>query len=57
MGLFAGATIDTSAQLLEERELIPGDSYLFLRDSYLQRRQFLIADGAVVEDDPFLDDE
>lgn len=57
LGLFAGATIDTSAQLLEERELVPGDSYLFLRDSYLQRRQFLIADGAVVEDDPFLDDE
>lgn len=57
LGLFAGATIDTSAQLLEERELIPGDSYLFLRDSYLQRRQFLITDGAVVEDDPFLDDE
>ncbi|MEL6687594.1 MAG: VacJ family lipoprotein [Pseudomonadota bacterium] len=57
LSLFAGATIDTSAQLLDERELIPGDSYLFLRDSYMQRRQFLIADGAVVEDDPFLDDE
>lgn len=56
IGLFAGASIDTSARLLDERELIKGDSYLFLRDSYLQRRQFLIDDGAVVEDDPFLDD-
>lgn len=57
MALFAGTTLDTSARLLDERELIQGDSYLFLRDGYMQRRQFLISDGAVVEDDPFLDDE
>ena len=52
-----GSTIDTSAQLLDERELIQGDSYLFLRDGYLQRRQFLIAGEGVIEDDPFLDDD
>lgn len=56
LGLFAADTIDTSARLLDERELVKGDSYLFIRDSYLQRRQFLITDGKIVEDDPFLDD-
>lgn len=55
-GLFGGSVIDASAGLLEERALIQGDSYLFLRDGYMQRREFLINDGAVVEDDPFLDE-
>ncbi|HEY3699257.1 MAG TPA: VacJ family lipoprotein [Spongiibacteraceae bacterium] len=39
--------IDTRAQLLKAEELVSGDRYIFLRDAYLQRRQFLINDGAV----------
>ena len=56
LGLGAGSAIDTSASLLDARKLITGDRYLFVRDAYIQRRQFLIADGAIEEEDPFLDD-
>ena len=48
--------IDTRARLLEAETLVSGDEYLFIRDAYLQRRQFLIDDGQV-EEDPFLDEE
>lgn len=47
--------IDTRAGLLASERLISGDEYLFIRDAYLQRREYLINDG-VVEEDPFLDD-
>ena len=47
--------IDRRAALLGAEAFIGGDEYLFFRDAYLQRRQFLINDG-VVESDPFLDD-
>ncbi len=42
--------VDVRAQLLAADELISGDRYTFLRDAYLQRRQFLVTDG-MVEDD------
>jgi phospholipid-binding lipoprotein MlaA len=48
--------INQRAQLLEAESLVSGDEYLFIRDAYLQRRQFLIDDGKV-EEDPFLDEE
>jgi phospholipid-binding lipoprotein MlaA len=47
--------VDGRAALLDVEELVGGDRYSFLRDAYLQRREFLINDGAVA-DDPFLDD-
>ncbi|MEZ5560219.1 MAG: VacJ family lipoprotein [Pseudomonadales bacterium] len=47
--------VDTRRQLLSAEELISGDRYLFLRDAYLQRREFLVNDGRV-EEDPFADD-
>lgn len=47
--------VDVRAGLLPTESLITGDKYLFLRDAYLQRREFLINDG-IVEDDPFLDE-
>lgn len=47
--------VDGRAQLLDVEELLGGDRYTFMRDAYLQRRAFLINDGAVA-DDPFLDD-
>ena len=46
--------IDTRAQLLDAEELISGDRYIFLRDAYLQRRDFLVKDGEV--EDAFGDD-
>ena len=46
--------INSRAQLLDSDEMVSGDRYLFIRDTYLQRREFLISDGEA-EDDPFLD--
>jgi phospholipid-binding lipoprotein MlaA len=43
------------AELLDADSLISGDRYEFMRDVYLQRREYLIADGEV--EDPFLDDD
>jgi len=56
LGLAAGSAVETSASLLDARKLVTGDRYLFTRDAYTQRRQFLIADGVQEEEDPFLDD-
>ncbi|MCZ6853698.1 MAG: VacJ family lipoprotein [Gammaproteobacteria bacterium] len=47
--------VDLRAELLTAEAFISGDEYLFLRDAYLQRREFLVHDGEI-EDDPFLDD-
>ena len=47
--------VDLRAELLTVEAFISGDEYLFLRDAYLQRREFLVLDGEI-EDDPFLDD-
>lgn len=55
-GIYALFFIDTRARLLEAETLISGDEYLFIRDAYLQRRQFLVDDGKV-EVDPFYDEE
>lgn len=42
--------VDTRAGLLEAEELISGDRYTFMRDAYLQRREYVINDGAVEDD-------
>lgn len=42
--------INTRARLLDAEELIVGDRYTFIKDSYLQRRAFLIT-GEQPEDD------
>lgn len=52
--------IDTRVQLFKAEELISGDRYIFIRDAYLQRRQFLVNDGAVQDnfgEDDFSYDE
>jgi phospholipid-binding lipoprotein MlaA len=51
----AVGVVDTRVQLLDAEELITGDRYTFLRDAYVQRRNYLQADGVV--EDAFLDDE
>jgi phospholipid-binding lipoprotein MlaA len=53
--VLVGRVIDSRAQLLNAEELISGDRYIFLRDAYLQRREFLVKDG-VVEDSFGADD-
>ncbi|MCV6615648.1 MAG: VacJ family lipoprotein [Cellvibrionaceae bacterium] len=50
--------IDVRAGLLDIEDTISGDKYSFMRDAYLQRREYLIKDGQV--EDSFgagLDDE
>ncbi len=42
--------IDTRADLIEAERLIQGDRYTFIRDAYLQRRAYLLADGEVEDD-------
>ncbi len=39
--------IDTRSQLLETEKLLTGDRYVFIRDAYLQRREYLVEDGEV----------
>lgn len=46
--------VDTRAALLDAEKLISGDKYTFIRDAYLQRRNYLINDGVV--EDTFGDD-
>ncbi len=46
---------DTRADLLNAEKAIEGDRYLFIRDYYLQQREFAIADGVLAKDE-FLDD-
>lgn len=46
--------VDDRATLLSAERAVFGDRYIFIRDAYLQRRDYLINDGEV--DDPFADD-
>jgi phospholipid-binding lipoprotein MlaA len=45
--LVAGEGVTDRAALLEVEGLISGDDYVFIREVYLQRRQFLVHDGLV----------
>lgn len=54
--LWVGKAINARSNLLDVEEIIQGDRYLFLRDLYLQSREFAVKDGKV-ESDPFLDEE
>ncbi|WP_296247282.1 MlaA family lipoprotein [Pseudomonas sp. UBA4194] len=42
--------IDTRASLLSAEKLINGDKYIFLRNAYLQNREFRVKDGQVEDD-------
>jgi phospholipid-binding lipoprotein MlaA len=55
--LIGGRLIDTRAQLLDAEKLIKGDKYSFIRDVYLQRREYLINDGNVEDDFGGYDEE
>ncbi len=42
--------IDTRARLLSAERLISGDKYIFIRNAYLQSREFKVKDGEVEDD-------
>lgn len=42
--------------VLDAESIIHGDRYTFIRDAYLQNRQFLLNDGRI-DNDPFLNDD
>lgn len=54
-GLRGLDAVDTRADLLNLEKVIEGDRYLFIRDYYLQQRDFAIKDGKIVKDE-FLED-
>lgn len=43
-------SIDLRARLLKSEDFISGDRYTFIRDAYIQRRAYLVADGEVTDD-------
>lgn len=42
--------LDARVQLMAAEQIISGDKYIFVRDAYLQRRQYLVNDGEVEVD-------
>lgn len=48
--VLGGYYVDLRADLLDADDLISGDRYIFLRDAYLQNREFLVTDGEVEDD-------
>lgn len=42
--------IDTRASLLALDELVTGDRYLFFREAYIQRREYLVNDGEIEDE-------
>ena len=48
--LFLLRETDSRAGLLALDDLITGDRYLFIREAYIQRREFLVSDGQVEDE-------
>lgn len=53
--IYGAEAIDTRTSFFKAEKLIQGDKYSFIRDVYLQRRNFLVLDGAIEDD--FTSDE
>lgn len=53
--LFAIEIIDNRAALTAAEDLITGDRYIFIRDAYLQQREYFVTGGVV--EDSFSDSE
>ncbi|GGO81141.1 hypothetical protein GCM10011348_19510 [Marinobacterium nitratireducens] len=45
--LYGARVLDTRAGLLKAEALVSGDRYLFIRDAYLQRREYMVNDGRI----------
>lgn len=48
--IYGAGVLSARAQLLEAEKLISGDKYSFIRDAYMQRREYLVKDGEVEDD-------
>jgi phospholipid-binding lipoprotein MlaA len=48
--IFGLNIVDTRASLLSSEKLITGDKYIFIRNAYLQNREFKVKDGQVEDD-------
>jgi len=48
--LYTLDTIDTRLTYLAAESMITGDEYVFVRNAYLQRRAYLVADGEVYDE-------
>lgn len=44
------SAVDTRASLLSAERMVSGDKYLFIRNAYLQNREFRVRDGQVEDD-------
>jgi len=53
--IYGVQVIDHRRQLGDLEALISGDPYVFIREAYLQRREYLISDGVPSQDDEFDD--
>lgn len=42
--------VDARASLLSAEKMVSGDKYIFIRNAYLQNREFRVQDGEVVDD-------
>ncbi|GLX14831.1 hypothetical protein Pstr01_30700 [Pseudomonas straminea] len=42
--------VDTRASLLDAERMVSGDKYIFIRNAYLQNREFRVRDGEVEDD-------
>lgn len=50
LAFVAVESIDERSRLLSAEELISGDRYSFIREAYLQRREYLISNGELEDD-------
>jgi len=48
--LYALDTIDTRLYYMAAESMISGDEYTFVRNAHLQRREYLVADGEVIDE-------
>ena len=48
--LYTMDNVDTRLYYMAAEAMITGDEYVFVRDAYLQRREYLVADGEVYDE-------
>ncbi|MEL4165671.1 MULTISPECIES: VacJ family lipoprotein [unclassified Pseudomonas] len=48
--IFGLNIVDTRASLLSAEKMVTGDKYVFIRNAFLQNREFKVKDGQVVDD-------
>lgn len=50
VGLLSLDIVDTRVAYLPAEEMIRGDEYVFVRNAYMQRREYLVADGRIEDE-------